>query len=505
MEKYKNLAYKISIFLILLFGIFIRIKLYLVSDVFEDDECRLGLSMFGKNVWQMFLPLGPLSSTPIFMFISKIIADISNYNEYALKFLPFVFSILSLGLFYKICNEYFSRKISTVISTYLFSVNLYAIYFSSIFKTYSLEIFISLLCLYYLPKINIANLNTKQVIITAASIAILPLISLPSLFFIGLFFLVNIFENYKNKTFYKKLGIICIPFLIIFATYYFVNLLPTKIMQMTGYSQLWQDVYSIPLISGIVIILNSLLDPNNYVLCTFITIISSTVYVITTKQEHTKFNFYLYTILLSTFFVNYFHLYPTAIGRTAVYMLPVLIIVLVKLIDVLRVKSILFYIIVLFFVIGTYKYYLPSHLYQINDLTSKFRNYAPKSLLLELKEKYNVKTDYIIAPDASLYSFCYYAERMNFEHFSEKKYLKHINLIPVRIQDNSPQDTVWEVYNNLDPQYNYWFYLIKEYAGSNERAYTIEWLEKQNILYKKQDKDSYLYYISGVKKVNYKN
>ena len=98
MEVIKKHSYQIIICILLLLGFVLRTNLYLTSNSFEDDECRLAITMLDKNLWQMFLPLGDAQSAPpIFMFLSKILVNLFGYKERVLHFIPYVASIASLG------------------------------------------------------------------------------------------------------------------------------------------------------------------------------------------------------------------------------------------------------------------------------------------------------------------------------------------------------------------------------------------------------------------------
>lgn len=493
-QKIIRWSYYIILAIILIFGIYIRTKLYILSDVFEDDECRLALGMMDKSLWQMFLPLGSYSSTPIFVFISKIIAEITKYNEYALHFIPFIFSLASIGLFYKICAEYLNKKISLIIALFLFVVNYDNIYFSSIFKTYSLDVFIALLCLYYFPKIDILELKAKHLFVFTTSIIIFMLTALPSLFFIGTFFLVNIYKHYKDKLFYKKFAAILIPFALVFGLYYFFNLLPTKILQMHDYKEFWNGIFSAGIITTITATLKFLFRPNTYTLFSFILLIIFAIRTVFNKNERKIMNIYLLSILLLSIFASYIGLYPIALGRTALYLLPVLIMVFVKTTDFQYGKRIYVFIVYIIFIVSLQAHFMPKYIYMENNIITTFRNYAPKSLMQDMIKRFNHTTDKIVTTNASMYSYTFYAIQHNF--------IQNWNMLENKKNtiDNA-REIYFNYYNNLDKNKNYWFYLIKEYPFTPQLAPTLDWIAHQNVLYSKQERGSYLYYISGIKEV----
>ena len=108
MSDKKTFIYKIIVVLIFLLGILSRTAFLVNNNILSDDECRLALAMFDKSIFAMFLPLSAIQSAPpIFMVFSKILANISDYNEYFLKFIPYISGIGALFVFYKLCKNYY--------------------------------------------------------------------------------------------------------------------------------------------------------------------------------------------------------------------------------------------------------------------------------------------------------------------------------------------------------------------------------------------------------------
>lgn len=492
MEKTKKILYYAIICLIFTLGIFIRTKLYLTCNYFEDDECRLALAMYLKRMWQIFTPIGALSCTPIFLLISKFIANITNYNEYALKFIPYACSIGSLFLFYKICGEYFKRKISICLSLFLFSINFHSIFFSSFFKTYSVEILITLICIYYFPKINITELTKKQMVYTSAAITVLPLISLPSVYFIGIFFLISAYQIIKNKTSFLPLAQIVIPFSAVMVYYYISTLAPTKVMQMQIYTEVWEQNLTASVISVFAVILTFFNKPNHFILANLMLICAYIVYTILNKQEWSKINIYIILGILIPVLCSSIGIYPLTVGRTAMFLLPLFILASIRLFDILNYKKLLFYIVCLLIISSYYKYFQPEYFTKILDTVPTFRNYSPKTLMTDMIAQYNPKTDVVITTEASMYSYMFYAIKQDFsmDNLDEKS-----------VKNNFKTKDAWFDYlNSLSPNKNYWFYLVKEFKTAPARNFVLEWLKGQNIIYSKQENNSYLYYIHSIKR-----
>lgn len=225
MQKYLYFALLALFFLL---GLTLRAKLYIASNVFSDDECRLVLSILNKNIWESFLFLGSAQSAPpLFIFCTKMITAVFGFSEHAAKFIPFVSSVAAIYFFYKCCTQYFKKNYTRLAAVFIFAICQPLIAFSSIFKQYSTDVLIACICLYYFPKIK--EFDRKKLIITGVGICILPFISLPSLFFIGAFLL----KNFKN-TFKLLLPLAATMILYYFSIWHLRSLIWIHISRITG-------------------------------------------------------------------------------------------------------------------------------------------------------------------------------------------------------------------------------------------------------------------------------
>lgn len=105
------------------------------------------------------------------------------------------------------------------------------IYYSHEFKQYSTDVMVVLACILYLSKLNISDLTVKKILLHSTIIAILPLLSLPSLFVIAAWILLKVFE--KNNI--KKIVLALVPIFIINFLYYLFILYPSKKLMINDY------------------------------------------------------------------------------------------------------------------------------------------------------------------------------------------------------------------------------------------------------------------------------
>ncbi len=488
MEVIKKHSYQIIICILLLLGFVLRTNLYLTSNSFEDDECRLAITMLDKNLWQMFLPLGDAQSAPpIFMFLSKILVNLFGYKERVLHFIPYVASIASLGFFYNICKNYFSKKLTTIIATFLFSVNLPIISYAFTFKQYSLDVLFALVCINYFPKIDIKSLNIKKVIFLSIVLMVLPLISLPSLFFIAGLFILNLIKNYKEKGFYKKSLAICIPFILMMGIYYWNVLLPSKTDLDLAFPNYWVNGFWNLSILGFVRIItfNFLFDfaPNKLMLFIFILFVLGFVSCILDKKDTQKTSYFIAVVLGTALLASLVNIYPM-VGRVSLYLTPIFLLFILRPLDITKNKIGIFS--VLLMIVLGFVQYSPAYLYSFRN-DNEIVKYAPENLMQILIEKFNPNEDIILCNSASVSSFLFYSSRNKF--YTDN----------VRDMDISPatKEAAEKYFKELKKNQKYWFYLIKDYEKDKVFPYILYELEKKDILYLKKDRESMLIYVQN--------
>ena len=231
---------------------------------FEDDECRLICAFTDKSWWQMFLCIGHAQSAPPFyLLVERLWGNLWNYNEYAVKLIPYVTSIVSLFVFYKLTFKYFQHSYARLTGTLLFAVNQIVITFSSIAKQYTSDVLVCMLCAYFLPEIDIMKLDKKGLIKLAVVLILLPLVSLPSLFFIGALIIINL-----KKESLKRIVIIIAPFLLMMGLYYFFNLAPSKVSLDAYFPNYWDEgfINFNNFLAVMVVNFKYAFNPNNYTL-----------------------------------------------------------------------------------------------------------------------------------------------------------------------------------------------------------------------------------------------
>ena len=94
-------------------------------------------------------------------------------------------------------------------------------------------------------KINAKDeeLSKKKIIILSLVLALLPLISLPTIFFIASFVIIKLAYNLKDKEYLKLILLTIIPLIIMLFLYYLFNLHPSKLQMLKYFPTYWDECF----------------------------------------------------------------------------------------------------------------------------------------------------------------------------------------------------------------------------------------------------------------------
>lgn len=476
MTKSKTLIFWIT-GLILALGVLLRTVAFSYVDSFEDDECRLILAFINKSWLQMFLPLTEAQTAPpLFIIFERIIGTVFGFNERILKLIPYFSSVISIFVFHKICIKILPKFYP--LADLLFILNFKLILFSTIVKQYSSDVLVCALCLLFLPDINILYLNKKQMTILGFVLIILPIISLPSLFFISAFILLNLIK-FRGKLMgesLKRLSPLIILLAAFLGIYYFFNLAPSKILLDKHFPGYW-DIGFINLkypLTCLVANFKYLFQPNWLTLPELILAATGIWFFAKDKTNHSRF---ILITLGMIFLASLLHLYPFY-NRVSIYSLVILIPLFIKPFEAVKIKSTAFVFLTICLISGFAGYFQHFDKYFQKQT---YIVYSPKIMLKTLISNYNPETDIIICNEASASSYLFYSSIMNFNSENVYKLPNHENNTELK-----------DYLNSLDKNYRYWFYIIKEFSEDAIMPTISKWAEGKTTIIKADERHSHL-------------
>ena len=113
-----------------------------------------------RNYSELFFPLDYFQSAPyLFLVLSKFICLKIGYTELCFRLIPFVSSIVSVFLFYKLTCIAYRNSYSRVLALFTFGINYQLLFYTQVFKQYSTDVLLVILTLYLILKFKNSSNN----------------------------------------------------------------------------------------------------------------------------------------------------------------------------------------------------------------------------------------------------------------------------------------------------------------------------------------------------------
>ena len=200
---------KYAWWLIVLMGILLRLRQYLVNRSLWFDEAYLALNIVHRSFVELTVPLDGNQGAPVgFLLIEKLILVILGNKDYILRIFPLICGIIGMYLMYQIARV-FSKKLG-LFSLFMFAISSPLIYYSSELKQYQIDVAVALSLVYIsLHCIKNNARNREFLLLTIAGIAGMWL-SHPSVFIlagIGMLLASNILRKRLQYSIFRLIWI----------------------------------------------------------------------------------------------------------------------------------------------------------------------------------------------------------------------------------------------------------------------------------------------------------
>ena len=107
--------------------------------------------------------------------------------------------------------------------------------------------------------------------------------------------------------------------------------------------------------------------------------------------------------------------------------------------------------------------------------------------MIELKNRFSPSVAIILTNSASAASFIFYSSKLQF--YPDRTYV-------IKQSHGNGEETM-KYLNNLKTNQKYWLFLNKDYLKDPIFPTIDEWLVDKKVLYKKQERGSYLIYVQN--------
>jgi hypothetical protein len=176
------LNYRYGLWLIICFGVLLRVLQYAANRSLWLDEALIARNIFDREFLGLFKTLDYNQAAPIgFLILTKTSVYFFGNNEYALRLVPLMSAIAGLILFYRLLTKYCSPHVS-FIALFLFSLGGPLIYYSSEVKPYSGDVAIALAIYLMASQMVEKDLNAGRIVFYSFLGALFLIFSFPSVF-----------------------------------------------------------------------------------------------------------------------------------------------------------------------------------------------------------------------------------------------------------------------------------------------------------------------------------
>jgi len=247
-EDKQRKIYSLLFFVILVIGLYLRFYQYFMGRSLWEDEAHLALNFINRDFAGILKPLDNIQAAPpLFLLSVKMFTALFGCGAKALRALPFIFSILTLPLFYYIILDFTKNRIVALTGFLIFSVNLAVIYFSSELKTYGIDVAMYLVLVWLMVSQNktVAARRNLLLAIAGSVFALYSNITFIMLFCIGCVMLAGWIKN--KKIVRTEMGVL-LAWAVVYIAYYFASLYhhPYQSIQVTLYAFAFppKDIFS---------------------------------------------------------------------------------------------------------------------------------------------------------------------------------------------------------------------------------------------------------------------
>ncbi len=328
-KNYKDIIFYTFVFIIILSGILVRLKIFELNVPFWFDEAFLGINFFDKSYVDFFNGISIYTKVPPLWGISvKLILQTFGYSIRTFRILSLVSSVISLFTFFILLKNIVKNRLAILTGLILFSFNYCIVYYSAEFRPYSFDVMISILLLLSYKYISFKNLSFPKAILYSIISIICILSSFASIFILpAIVFAKSMEEKYFN---YKCLLI----FFGIFITCIYLYLIDKNCYQFMMYY--WHNVetgfwnFSVSSFNNLIYnFYNYIFTANKNTLTIYLNMFLSILGLILFIKNKQKISYLFILIFIFALSASFFEIFPFG-HRHTIYLIPIIILLLIK-------------------------------------------------------------------------------------------------------------------------------------------------------------------------------
>lgn len=476
-ENSKKYFFYLVLTIIVLFGIFLRLKGLLINPPFWHDECALAWNIKFKSSLGLFGALRFLQIAPAFFLIfTKLLTKLFGFSEIVFRIIPFLTGCLSIVGFYFLSKKTLIKKHSILIAMLLFAINERLINYSFEFKPYNVDVLFTILGLLFFINLDLKKISLKKSLLFGTLLMLAPLFSFTSLFIIAGGFVTVFFKKIKSDLLKKA----CLMLPSTLSGVFYLIFHATNTRNMTHLANYWQNSFvtiNPPNFFPLFIeSLRYLFPMTPFLLFAFILLLWGTVIFGREKSTFLNTSAIGFFVLIAA---SLFHFYPFS-NRLILFLIPIYLLLMMKPLDLIsfnkKIKSIL--IIIITILAFGFQICATKSLIQAKTMN---RGENPRAMMEFMVKKLN-PSDIIFVNYSSNTEFAYYSSLYNIK-----------NKLVQEMLTSKDEASYIKYLNSLKSGY-YWFFLPYDSSYAPVFPYIVKWLQSQTIIYSAKGDRSLLIY-----------
>lgn len=311
---------------ILLISFSLRTYVWLHSaGLWADEGCVLQ-NILTRNFLHLFLPLDNIQCTPpLFLILQKFVVQAFPFNKTAMRFLPYLASILSVIAFAFLTLKLFKNKMSILFSNFVFATHSDLLFFTQAYKQYSTDVLFSILIFIIGLALKTKKLSPAKWFGVGVFAIISILSSYISILLIAILICFYLLKMFKDKAFDKNFLAFIIPVGAFFIPYFLINCLPA--IKNEGLQLYWhtQEAFFPVGVSAWGEMMNFLVGTKSCLILCSILLIFGLVHF----YNENKFAFeYFISVFVSSIVFALLSIYPLSPSRVSAFLIPYVIILI---------------------------------------------------------------------------------------------------------------------------------------------------------------------------------
>ena len=304
----------------------IRFAIYLFDRSLIIDESNLARNIIEKDYTAFFSSLDyEQYAPPLFLCLEKCMSQLFGISSLSLRFIPFIASILSIILFYKIVDKFISKRFS-FFPLLIFCFGLLFARYGTELKQYSTDVLVLLGFLYAHIHFPINFKNKRNLIAWIFAGTILIWASMPVIFILASIGASKLISNYNQLKYEWYYYLLFLIWLASFGLYYF-NILQYDSSQ--SYLIDFHQNYFLNITDwklNIKIFQNLLNKTFGFTILTQMFIWLGLIFAIPKLRRHKQLGLFFLFLFLIVFVASFSQRF-TLIPRVALFLLPCLILI----------------------------------------------------------------------------------------------------------------------------------------------------------------------------------